>query len=767
MGRVLLPSAAVLVLVAACSGDPVTQRDEYYRSAQEYLAAGKLDEASIQFLNAIKVDQGFVPARLGLVDVLERTGRVQNAAAELRKILEIDKNNKQARLRLGRYFLLAGTQEPSLFEEARKMAEEVLALDPDDAEALILLGNSYAGQQNFEKSIEALQKVLESDPNNLQAHINLGAARFGARQPKEAEQAFLDAVARNPESTVALLALGHFYGTSGDLTKAEESFRRAFELNPGDQQAVLALVRLYLAQQKPDQARGVFQQAIAAGKDPAGFQMGLASLELGLGRPDVAEQIIQKLKAERPNDSVITLRLAELHLAMGKTEEAAAGAEEVLRREPNHVDALLLKSRVMAGQGEIEAALPLLDRAVGQRPNLIPAWVLKVDLLQRKGDLPAAEQAARKGLESDRTNTALRARLAKLTAVMKRNATELQNALTEAETILAQEPENADALVAKAEAELGMNRLADARADFGRLNELSPRNPFYRHRLGTVSVLQKKYDEALRWFRGALEIDPNLPDVANDLVVSLIQQGKKAEALAEIDRMEAAASVKTHLVLLRGKVLLANGDYAGAEAEFRRAQGMDPDNYESYLFLGQVQMQQNRVDQAIKEVDGLLAKNPNFAPAHLLRAWFFDASKNQAGAVGAYRKCLELFAETDPGYAVAANNLAWLLAESGGDLAEARSLAERARARDPNNAQFADTLGWIYYKMGNYTLAVDQLLQSVNQGNQQPQHYYRLGMAYYRKGDFNHARQSLRRALELGQDFPGVDEARRTLSELG
>ncbi len=767
MRRILSSSAALLALAAACSSDPIAQRDEYYKSAQEYLAAGKLDEASIQFLNAIRADESYVPARMGLVEVLEKTGRIQNAVVELRRVLDIDKDNKEARLRLGRYFLLAGTQEPSLFEEARKMAEEVLALDPNNTEALILLGNSYAGQQNFEKSIETLQRVLEEDPNNLQAHLNLGAARFGARQPKEAEQAFLQAVAKNPESTVALLALGHFYGTSGDLGKAEESFRRAFELNRSDHQTVLALVRLYLAQGKPDLARGVFEEAIAASADPVGFQMGLASLELGLGRPEVAEQMLVKMKAERPDDNAVAIRLAELQLATGKREAAEAGAEEVLRKDSNNVDALVLMSRVAASRGDLEAALPLLDRALDRRPNLIPAWILKVDLLQRRGDLTGAEQAARKGLESDRTNTALRARLAKVVAVMKRSTTELQNALTEAEAILAQEPDNNDALVARAEAALGLNRLAQAKADFERLNQASPRNPFYLHRLGTVAVLEKRYDDALRWFRGALEIDPNLPDVANDLVVSLVQQGKKAEALEEIDRMEAAAQVKTHLVLLRGKLLLADGNYAGAEAAFRRAREMDPDSYESYLFLGQVKMRQNRADEAIQEVDELLAKNPNFAPAHLLRAWFFDASKNQTAAIAAYRKCLTLFSETDPGYAVAANNLAWLLAESGGDLTEARSLAERARARDPENAQFADTLGWVYYKMGNYTLAVDQLLQSVNQGNQQPQHYYRLGMAYYRKGDLNHARQSLRRALELGQDFPGSDEARRTLSELG
>ncbi len=68
-----------------------------------------------------------------------------------------------------------------------------------------------------------------------------------------------------------------------------------------------------------------------------------------------------------------------------------------------------------------------------------------------------------------------------------------------------------------------------------------------------------------------------------------------------------------------------------------------------------------------------------------------------------------------------------------------------------------------------YTLAIDQLLFSVN--NSEPQAsaelYYHLGMAYYRKGDQTLALQTLRKALELEDSFAGADEARRALKEIG
>jgi Flp pilus assembly protein TadD len=185
------------------------------------------------------------------------------------------------------------------------------------------------------------------------------------------------------------------------------------------------------------------------------------------------------------------------------------------------------------------------------------------------------------------------------------------------------------------------------------------------------------------------------------------------------------------------------------------------------LQLGQLQAARGNSSNAVAEVDRLLAKNPDFGPAHLLRAYFREAGGDTSGAIEGYRKCLEVFPEGDPAWAVAANNLAWLLAVRGGNLTEALSLAQRARQIDPENGSYADTLGWIYYLMGNYVLAVDQLEFAVNHGKQQPQHYFRLGLAYHKKGDAMRAKQSLRRALELSDSFEGAAEARRILQELG
>ena len=71
-----------------------------------------------------------------------------------------------------------------------------------------------------------------------------------------------------------------------------------------------------------------------------------------------------------------------------------------------------------------------------------------------------------------------------------------------------------------------------------------------------------------------------------------------------------------------------------------------------------------------------------------------DGLKEHEQAQAHYEAVLKL----DPRFAPAANNLAWILVEHGGNLDVALSHAQMAREQQPNDSYIADTLGWVYYK---------------------------------------------------------------------
>ena len=60
----------------------------------------------------------------------------------------------------------------------------------------------------------------------------------------------------------------------------------------------------------------------------------------------------------------------------------------------------------------------------------------------------------------------------------------------------------------------------------------------------------------------------------------------------------------------------------------------------------------------------------------------------------------------DPDAPVAANNSAWMYAESGGNLDVALQLAQTAQRGLPESAEVSNTLGFIYYKKNLLTLAI-------------------------------------------------------------
>ena len=87
--------------------------------------------------------------------------------------------------------------------------------------------------------------------------------------------------------------------------------------------------------------------------------------------------------------------------------------------------------------------------------------------------------------------------------------------------------------------------------------------------------------------------------------------------------------------------------------------------------------------------------------------------------------------------------------------------------RDKSNPIFLDTLGWLYYRMGDLGQAIPLLERAVAGAGQIPQLRYHLGMAYYAADRLEGAKQELQAALDnASRDFDGIDEARRTLELL-
>jgi predicted Zn-dependent protease len=93
------------------------------------------------------------------------------------------------------------------------------------------------------------------------------------------------------------------------------------------------------------------------------------------------------------------------------------------------------------------------------------------------------------------------------------------------------------------------------------------------------------------------------------------------------------------------------------------------------------------------------------------------------------------------------------------DLQKALTLAKQVSARFPNNPIIMDTLGWVYYRQGDFRKAAEILEKSAVKFINNPLFRYHTGMALYRSGRNERAKAHLRFAATSKIPFAGKEEA--------
>ena len=758
MKRLLI--IALVISLSACSRDPKVQRDKYFASGQKYLENKKYEEAAIEFRNALRADKGHVQSYLGIAKAFQQMGNHQSAIGAFQQVIKLDGKNVSAKLQLGNYMLAAAAQKPDLFKQAQQLAEEALKVEPSNVEALILLGNAYAGQKSFEPAIQQFEKALSLDPANLSALISLAAAHFGKKDIEKAESTFKEVLQKHPKEIAAHLAIASFYAATQRPQETENQLKQAFDLAPSDPRCLYSLVNFYLSTKRTAEAEGVFKLAIKRMPNDREPRWGLSGFYLQQGDFDKSIQELNALLRVSKDDRAARLRLAEIYMDRGKEDKAGEYIKTLLAANKNDAQAHYLQGLIFRRHQEFDKALTEFETTLKLDATILPAYLEKANLLLMRGDLDACESTLKAALQKNAGYLPARGAYAKLLLVRQKP----QEALKEAQTVLEAMPENEDALTAQAEALRASNKLEESKKDWIKLCEMQPKKSQYWHRLGVVEAMQSNNEAALTHFRKAVELTPSFSAAINDILFLHMKQKRFDAALSELDSLAKKGAPADEIHRFRGQVYLVKGDTHAAESEFRKTIEINPQSYQTYILLGQLSVQQNDLPKAIRDVDQLIAKNGKLTAAHMLKGYYLQLAKDVPGAIASYRKALEL----DKGNVVAGNNLAWLLCENNTSLEEALSLAKNAKKRLPEDPEIAETLGWTYYKLKNYTLAVDQLAFSVN-GREQPaaENYYRLGMAYYAKGEIALAKQTLRKSLEMNPKVPGADEARKILNARG
>jgi tetratricopeptide (TPR) repeat protein len=212
--------------------------------------------------------------------------------------------------------------------------------------------------------------------------------------------------------------------------------------------------------------------------------------------------------------------------------------------------------------------------------------------------------------------------------------------------------------------------------------------------------------------------------------------------------------------VLLGRTFEGAGRFAEAEAALAAASRAEP-----RLAVVQVEhagfyLRRGEPQRAAQVAEAALGALPGNAALMQLVAEAWRAAGDSERAIGTYEKILALRPQ-DP---LASNNLANLLVEQRGDRRSLERALELTRGfRDARNPALADTLGWVYVKLGRIDEGLPLLRRAAEEAPGAPEIQFHLGFALHGKGDRGAARPYLRRALEAGTDFPGKAQARLLL----
>jgi putative PEP-CTERM system TPR-repeat lipoprotein len=737
-----------LVIAAGCS-DPAKKKQEFFESGNRYFAAEKFEEAAIEYRNAIQIDARFSEARLRLGQTYARLNDHGSALGEYVRAADLLPENLEVQLTAGGYLLLAGR-----LDEARARAEAVLKHDAKNVQAHVLLGNALAGLKDFEAAVSEIEEAIELEPGRSASYTTLGAVEVARGRRDEAEKAFKTAVTLDPKRVIGHLALANHYWAAGRLSEAEQSLLSALRLEPSNPLANRAMAIFCMTRGRMAEAEKYVKVMAQNGAAP----FALADYYVAAGRATDAIRELELLGKDRRFAADAERRLVKAYVAAGDSARCEGLVDGILARQPRDAEMLLAKGQLLASAGKRDEAFQQVKRAVAAAPESAVAQFALGKQLVARGDTEAAKRAFNEVVKLNPRAGAAHVELARL-YLMDGSAPQ---SLRSANDALRAEPESVEANLAVASSLLASGDLVAGAKMVNVLLEKHPDLAPVHVLRGRLAIGRKDLRSAREAFETALELDADSLAAVSGLTVLDLSARKYAEAKSRIDAEVTRHPERAELLILAAQVYAGADELEAAEQLLRKAIGANPSLLPAYSMLGRLYLKQRKLDQAMREFDMLAQRQSNPVGPLTMSGMILQAQGKHALARQRFEQALAIDARAP----VAANNLAWIYADSGENLDVALQLAQTAVAGLPDAAEVLDTLGWVYYKKRISASAVSTLKRAVENDPKSPVFHYHLGLAYAQTGDTSRARESLERALSLSGSFAGADDARRALNEL-
>ena len=751
--RSLLCIVPLGLACVSCSSDVEKLKREHLQRGDRFVKENNADAAIIEYRNAVQKDPRFTEAYRKLSAAYLSRGEGLNALRAAATAADLAPDDADVQIEAGRLLLLAGR-----YTDAKARAEKVLARDAANIQGRLLLGNSTLRLKDFDSAIQEFQEAIRLDPSQTDAYMRLGAIKASRGEREAAEQSFRRAIEQDPKSAMARLALAQFYWSISRPQDAERLMKEALTLDPSDQRANLALSVFYQYTGRGADAEQYLKTAAAA-KPNLTIKMSLADYYISQKREPEAVALLREIAPDSQVGVFAKMRLAAIARQAGHQDEAMGLIDDALATNPRNPIALVAKSDLLRQQHKLDEALTAADAAAASNPSSAEAQFARGKALVAKGSSEKAVEAFNEVLKLNPRAVAAQVELARL----QLRAGSTDSSVAMASQITKADPTNLDARLTLARGLAAQREFARAQSVLNETLRAAPGNAAIHAQIGSLLAAKSDAAGARGSFTRALELNPLQLEAIGGLTALDLAARRQPEAVSRLDALLAREPKNPGLLLIAGQAFAATKDFTRAEALLVRAIQADPGAMPAYSMLGRIYLAQNRLDAARGQFERLATAGGKPVAALTFIGMIDQAQERTADARKAFEQVLQVDAEA----AVASNNLAWIFADTGGNLDRALQLAQNAAAALPRQPEVHDTLGWVYFKKDQLPQAIAELKRSVELDPASATSRYHLGLAYQKNGDREQARQALQMYLKLDANSPRSAEVRRRLDSFG
>ena len=590
---------------------------------------------------------------------------------------------------------------------AQAVEEYKLALNADPNSQFLQdgLADLYFKIGRIREAVSAAQDQVKKNPNDIEAHTLLGKVylrSLGDMQGAQSADMLKLAVAEyetlaklKPTDLETHLLLGQLYGLNHDTAKAEAEFKIAQGLDSNSEEAVLNMARLYSEQGDAKQAVQALT-AIPEADRSARIDFALGGSYDELKQPKQAIAAYKAALDDEPDNPDTMKALATDLLLDNQLPEALPVFQQLVTLDPTDVESQLKVSEIQRRQGHYDDALVTLKKAIAsnanqENPELSFNEAVLYDSLGKYDDaidalkkvLASTARPDGKYTDPERNNRSI---FLDRLGVVYREQNKTPEAVAAYKEMISL---GGDYTLRGYNGEIDSYRDAHMwKESVVAASEAAKALPadrsvqlMYAFQLADTGQAAEGLALAKKQLKGSVE-KPQPED--RDTLIALsnidLRLHKSAEAQSYLDKADALANKpEDHMYvdLLRATIYDHDKQYDQAEAEYRKALVVDPNNATVLNDLGYM---------------------------------FADRGVNLPEALKMIQKAVEL----DPQNGAFLDSLGWVYFKMG-QYPQAEENLHKAIDRTSTDASIHDHLGEVYEKTGKLELAVTQWERSMTE----------------------------------------------------